>query len=128
MLTKLEATVGADVANCMIDVLAVVAEVEIAENRLGIVPSTPPKTLMTPFTTEKPKAIADVADIVAIKVLDNATRALCKTVMPGTATDKLLNEATANVANVLIAAPAVVRELGSWLMLVLNELNAVGSV
>lgn len=128
MLAKLEATVGADVANCMIDVLAVMAEVEIAENRLGIVPNTPPKALMTPFTAEKPKAIADVADIVAIKALDNATMALCKTVIPETEPDKLLNEATANVANVLIAVPAVVRELGSWLMLVLNELNAVGSV
>lgn len=109
MFAKLEATVGADEANCMIDVLAVMAEVEIAENRLGIVPRTPPKALITPFTAEKPKTIADVADIVAIKALDNATRALCKTVMPGTATDKLLNEATANVANVLIAVPAVVR-------------------
>ena len=128
MFAKLEATVGADVANCMIDVLAVMAEAEIAENRLGIVLNTPPKALMTPFTAEKPEAIADVADIAAVKALDKPIRALCKTVMPETAPDKPLNEATADVANVLIAVPAVVRELGNWLMLVLNELNAVGRV
>ena len=128
MFAKLEATVGADVANCMIDVLAVMAEVEIAENRLGIVLNTPPKALMTPFTAEKPEVIADVADIVAIKALDKPTRALCKTVIPETAPAKPLNEATADVANVLMAVPAVVRELGNWLMLVLNELNAVGRV
>ena len=128
MLAKLEATVGADVANCMIDVLAVIAEAETAENRLGIVPNTPPSELITPAVAEIPDVIADVADIVAIKALDNPTRALCKTVMPETAPDKPLNEATADVANVLIAVPAVVKELGNWLMLVLNVLNAVGRV
>ena len=128
MLAKLEATAGADDANCMIDVLAVIAEDEIAENWLGIVPSTPPRELITPAVAENPDVIADVADIVAIKALDNATRALCRTVMPETAPDKPLNEATADVVNVLIAVPAVVRELGSWLMLVLNAFNAVGSV
>ena len=65
MLAKLEATAGADDANCMIDVLAVIAEDEIAENWLGIVPSTPPRELITPAVAENPDVIADVADIVA---------------------------------------------------------------
>ena len=128
MLAKLEATAGADDANCMIDVLAVIAEDEIAENRLGIVPSTPPSELIAPVTAENPDVIADVADIVPIKALDKPTRALCKTVMPDTAPDKPPNEATADVANVLMAVPAVVKVLGNWLMLVLNALNAVGKL
>ena len=126
MLAKLEATVGADVANCMIDVLAVIAEDEIAEKRLGIVPNTPPRELITPAVAENPDVIADVADIVATKALDKPTRALCKTVMPETAPDKPLNEATADVANVLMAVPAAVKALGNWLILVLNVLNTVG--
>ena len=59
MFAKPEATIGADVASCIIDVRAIIADVVIAVNLDGTVPSTPPRAPSTADTAEKPADIVE---------------------------------------------------------------------
>ena len=59
MFAKPEATIGADVASCMIDIRAIIADVVIAVNLAGTAPSMPPRAPITADTAEKPADIAE---------------------------------------------------------------------